>query len=524
MKLVWHIVLKDGRRLWLPLSLWLLLQLAHLALLSHAWHWGEVAAPQFEMLRYFSGTWGVIISAVGFLLAAWLVMEDSLVLTTAFWPTRPISGPRLLAAKTTGALLLLSVLPVLVLTPLWLLCGFSAFELGRAALDVAMGQGLLSLAAFALACVTATSGQFLVRAVGALIILPLSAAFALGKFSKCGDEIGAGLGESRYWLVLGILLVTPLILVVYQFLTRRTSRSCLILGLGLTLVLGVRYLWYWDFSQGQRELSSQNQTLGAAQDRTVTFHTEQTVISPDQNRDGLTQIRVQGEATGLLAGTYVRVNSARGGWIKADEWFPMTRDFKAMIGEAGAPSGLVRQIAGLGTAENVTSHWLIDADETGESVERFRAGAMKLRLNLSATLMRGHVIGELPLRAGAELRRGASTTRLVRIEHVDGKVFVCLAARDASHGRLFVDSYRLLNRSSVYDQFPVVNEIGSVSINSIQIGQLQLVITPPIRELNGHTEEIPGWEENAVIVKIRFQPEYDFTHLITVEPFAKAAR
>ena len=84
---------------------------------------------------------------ITYLLVAAIVQEDA-VAGPAFWQTRPISGPRLLAGKALGLFLMLGLLPVLVSIPWWLACGFGGSEICRAAaetLAVQMGVVILAL-------------------------------------------------------------------------------------------------------------------------------------------------------------------------------------------------------------------------------------------------------------------------------------------------------------------------------------------------------------------------------------------
>lgn len=535
MSLIWHIVRKDLRRLQLPLGLWLVLVLAHTGLLLTAG--GKVEDPAnpaaFEALRYFANTWGVIVSAVGFVLAAWLVMEDSLVVTTAFWPTRPISNARLLAAKALGAFLLFSVGPVLVLAPVWLGCGFSLRELAMAAWHWAAMQAVVSVAAFAIAGLTATSGQFLVRAALAVVLLPLSLAFASGKIFPPEKAISRGLDDACGKLVLGLLVVTPLVVIVHQFLTRRTARSWVLGGMGLGLMLAVRFTWGWDFS------SSDVERAGAEQPEVGGIALANLQMG-SLAEPGTSHSNLQGEVTGVPAQTYVRVNTSRGEWTKGRERFSFGRPVRSPGGPGRPSESLARQIAGLPASGPMPAQWTLVVNEPdGNRMEQARAAARQLAVAVNLTLMRGRVLGELPLRVGAELRAGASRTRLSRIERTDAGVVVRLEDRAAQpdpafesfaggpqagpfQARLAEDVFILVNRSTGFDQVPALREVGAVQINSILVGQRELILLPPTREVNGQTVEIPGWENDAVIIQVRFLPGFTFTRPVTVDPFAPA--
>ena len=519
MSLVWHIVRKDLRRLRRPLTIWLVALLVHTVLLTRTAGMTVTTPATFESLRYFSGTMGAIVAGVGFILAAWLVMEDSLVDTRAFWLTRPINGARLLAAKVLGALVMFSILPALVLTPWWLWCGFGPRELGRAAFDFALGQGLLSMAAFVLACITVTSGQFLVRLMGAAVLLPVYLNYVFGGFAS--SVISAGVVLSRYSLVFGLLLFTPAVMLVHQFLTRRTWRTAVLGGCGLVLMLGVRLAWAWDISPQTDRLEPQGE------DRLIGFEQASSIVVSAGTPEGRVQIRLQGRTTDVPAGTYVRVDHARGAWVSAGGREPLTRLLRAPVGSGHPPEEAVRQVARQARGSASTGSWEIDGGEPTKAVERARTGGAILQLAMKATLMRGQILGELPLRTGAELQVGASRTRVAAVEWTDGKVIVRLEERDACRGlaesfsnevvpayesgRPAEDAYLLLHRPSGHEQVLPLGEIGSVRINSIRVGLREFALEPPEKE----GKEITDWAESAVLVKVRFLPDHSFNKSVT---------
>lgn len=529
MRLIWHIVQKDFRRLWLPLTLWLVLVLAHTALLAMKAD-PSASAASHEGLYYFANTCGVIVAAVGFILAAWLVMEDSLVDTSAFWVTRPISGARLLAAKALGAFLLLSVLPAMVLTPVWLACGFSFREIWLSAVDLGLLQAMLSVLALMLAGLTATSGQFLVRTIGGAIILPVYLAYVLGRFTWAKTGFSNGVAESRYGLVLALMLLTPVALIAHQFLTRRTLRSAALGGMGLLLMLVVALAWPWDFSPQFLRFAQRNRLTPDPRDQQVELKIEW-LTGPTVRPIGSWRIKQVDVVTAVPSGTYVRVDAIKGRWWKEGD--PTSaHNFKVDYRRMGRISPqVVRQLLGLPLPANTPVNPLIGGEEAIAPSAWARAGGLTLQGEISASLMQGRVLGELPLRVGAELRVGASFTRVISIEQVDGRMLVRLEERDAwpalalgyySRSEVSVlhktrpadDAFVLLNRPLAHDQILAATDIGTVRINSIMVGQRQLSITPPTREVDGRAEAIPGWADGAVIAKVRFLPKHFFTRTL----------
>src|SRR2546423_379720 len=125
MRLTWHIIAKDLRRLRVPLAIWVLLMLAEhvfYALIGGMW-----TAPNLEWLNRIQGgseLWLRIflLPMFAYFLIGALLYEDPLVATDPFWITRPISGRQLMTAKITGALLFFLVLPLVIKAAWWWAC------------------------------------------------------------------------------------------------------------------------------------------------------------------------------------------------------------------------------------------------------------------------------------------------------------------------------------------------------------------------------------------------------------------
>ncbi|HVZ63498.1 MAG TPA: hypothetical protein VG936_02835 [Lacunisphaera sp.] len=495
MNLVWHIIAKDVRRLRLPLGLWLAVVLAHTGML---WLWTDAGLTRtaFEGLGIYLQMWGLIVAAVGFILAAWLVMEDSLVDSQAFWPTRPISGARLLAAKVLGAVAMFGVAPVLVLTPVWLACGFSAGEWLHAAVRGFINQSLLSLAAFALAAMTNSAGQFLVRAVGLVVGLPVLLLFACGRISLrpylvVRPEFSGGMGieASKYGVALGLTLACAAAVVLHQYLTRRTTRSGAIVAGWLVLLIVVRYGWAWDLTN--------EPDSGARADPAWKFSAA--VRDPGQRSNGEAIVNLDGQASGAVAGSYAVVRWARGHWTATDGHAAAPVWFRRPPGPTPPPApGVVLQVAGLAAgAEDST--WQL----TGRVAPGLLRPGISATLNLGADAMRGRVLGQLPLHEGALLQVGSSRTRLAKLEPVDGKTRVTLREQDAGMNEA-VDAYVLFSPSRKLGWVLEGAQVGTVQVNSIQVRLRQLVLDPPANA-----------PDDLAILKVRFQPVRIFAGPVT---------
>jgi hypothetical protein len=520
MNLVGHIVRKDLHRLAGPLGLWLVLVLAH-ALLVMAWSpAGAVVAAAYEGQRYFTDTCGVMVMGIGFVLAAWLVMEDSLVSTQAFWRTRAISGFRLLAAKVLGALLMFSVLPVVVLTPVWLWCGFGGREVLLAAGEFALAQAMCSLGAFALGGITHTSGQFLVRLLGGAIILPLYLAYVLGAFSRAGSPDGL-----RSVLLTAVIVVIPLAMTLYQFLTRRTAVTWMILLLGLGLMLPVSR---WPADKLPAWLLP-TPPDGVAATRPV-FTAQQLSTAPLNSLDKGVPLQMNGRVEGAEPGTRVRVDQVQAWWLGTGVSKPGPR-LRGLVTNGRPSEAAVRGLAGVSGVREDGSlmEWSAANRETAGILAEARAAGLKLGGVVRATVLRGRRLGELPLRAGGVLRSGSSLTRIVDVKSTDSGLVVQLEERDAwltadagtfsasydpvrRRIRPAEDGFVVLNRAHGVELVPAMEEVGTILGNSVVTGRRNLVITAPAEDA--------GWLENAILVKVRFAPSGKISQPLSGEPLA----
>jgi hypothetical protein len=146
--------------------------------------------------------------------------------------------------------------------------------------------------------------------------------------------------------------------------------------------------------------------------------------------------------------------------------------------------------------------------------------------------MRGRVLGELPLRTGAELRTGSSLTRIASIERTEGGLVVQLEERDAwfawlagmdpegsdsawRNSRRVADGFILLNPAHTYVQLPAAAVIGTIRVNSLQVYRRELTVAPPTTTVDGVAQETAGWPEGLVLVKVRFSPDHPLMRIIS---------
>lgn len=247
MKLVFHIVGKDLRRLrW-----WLL-----------AWI-GVLASPVlvgFGLLVYapsFVGGWELPKAHVALLtleglfayvLTVLLIHEDALVGPQPFWLTRPIGRGRLLAAKAMSAAAILGLLPVLVSLPWWLWCGFGVGEIAVAALESCALATLIAIPAALVAVLTDSLAQALLWTMVLLAAVPVAIFyFGAAVAAAVTDQPSAALWISRSVLAVGLVAVEFAVVVVVQFYARWRTRWLVAAATMIVGTLCAATQWPWVF-------------------------------------------------------------------------------------------------------------------------------------------------------------------------------------------------------------------------------------------------------------------------------------
>jgi len=231
-----NIILKDLRRLRIPIGGWLLVMTAKYALGFHlvlaadspenSWSWGELRTACMVLVG--------LETALTFLIAVFAIQGDSVLGTRSSWMTRPISGARLLRAKLGGMAALLVVPAVLLPVPWWLLCGFGVGDMAAAMAEIAAWQVVTIGIALVAAVLADSLGRVIVWTLVTLAVLtPTIGAGAYGW--------GLSPGNRGPLAALGVLIVTGIAVVVVQFITRERRLTTGVFGLGLVTIFGLRF-------------------------------------------------------------------------------------------------------------------------------------------------------------------------------------------------------------------------------------------------------------------------------------------
>jgi hypothetical protein len=251
-RLVWHIVKKDLRRMWLPLALWLLLLLAKNKLGALALAHDGVNLNSFEGLEFLSTVVLGLEILVNVVLVAVLVQEDTLVGTRMFWATRPVGGGRLLAAKLISVGLMFGVLPVLAAWQWWWHNGYGAPQIARAIWTTLDWQALTVLPALVLAVLTENPLKFFGALLG--LVVALSAVMLLIPLLNGSDTrfgVTGGVMKTRITLGLFTFIVGTAAVIVSQFFTRRLRWAVAALVLTMLARIFSARWWPWDWTGGR---------------------------------------------------------------------------------------------------------------------------------------------------------------------------------------------------------------------------------------------------------------------------------
>ncbi|MEO7413769.1 MAG: hypothetical protein ABIZ81_10455, partial [Opitutaceae bacterium] len=176
MKLIWHIITKDARRLWPLVLLWSVLFSLHRFAEWQVDHATTAEnAEALARLKFIEILTFVVQLLTAYIFAATLVLEDSPIGTSTFWPTRPIAGVRLLVAKVLAAVLWFGVLAVLLSLPWWKVGDAFETDLVLRVTALLCGQTLLVLTSILVASFAGSLEKFLGWSIGLVL-----AQFALG--------------------------------------------------------------------------------------------------------------------------------------------------------------------------------------------------------------------------------------------------------------------------------------------------------------------------------------------------------
>lgn len=498
MRLVWHIVRKDARRFALPWFVWIVFIVAPFALFlatpnNFEGHVASsISAMTAGMAMWVRGV-GAVQLLFGYLLGGSLVLEDSLIETNGFWPTRPIASGRLLIAKILAAVLLLIGAPILAVTPVWMACGFSAGDIAAAAWEFAIVEGAVVLLALAIASAARDLAQFVFFTI--LFVFVCLASLWLTKI-LISDPVRV----TKDFVALWVAPVAAFIL-VQQFLTRNRPRAGATFGLAVVVSIGLRTIWPWDgflVAEHHRvRFEPRPEDRGAAVVMEPTFRKSRPNWREMPNLFGQTAWAADAFYAPVLAKTPdgVSAMSSSGFWE----------------GEAGLRLLGFKHESGPLRCQLIGTHWSKLSEENPEFT-----GFLEI------WLVRPRLMGEVPLRIGEHFRSGASRTRVLSLERNEGDrldaIFIeernSQAAARAGWGpnwspgdaqrAVYIDQYFLVNRTKQKAQVVHASEVAVIDMNAIVLQYRRLFVAGD-----------DDWAGSS-LVKLRYECDHRFERPLEV--------
>ena len=517
MNLTWHIAKKDLRRIGLPAGALVGFVLVAAIWFSRAHLSVETVAAHDEM-SWVNGisavaTWTVgMLVVMSLLLAGHLVLEDPVLGTTTFWQTRPIGRGRLLAAKVIAGLLALVAAPTLALMPVWLANGFSFGELARAATGFAAWQMLFVLVAFLFASLSRSIAQFFFSTLATAVVFAL--AVARPPVSWWGTELGADVEMTRRFLAVVLPLPIAAFVVVHQFLTRRTRLGWSMIVAGIVAIHLVRVYWPRDLTP---YFQSKSWPAATGDDRRGAIVLDKIALPLDRSQPAAVVVRVEAGSDGSFLAPHSGAGQLR--WLNGR--------IASLSLKPGPQWGVnaAQRLAGVTRGEGTIEWDMV----TGADAEKIPVSFAPPGFagNVGLVRLRGQVVAEVPLRAGAEARRGSSGLCVVAIKEGSGteRPSVVVEERDvwfrresgpATVGGMIrtpddvrQDCYLLVNRAMGTVQSPRIIQQGAAELSKLRVRVRQLEFSYP--------EPFAGWRDGAMLIKVRFEEERRLTRELATE-------
>ncbi len=531
MNLIFAVVRKDARALAGRMAWWLGLMVLKLAVGAWLFLSPDVTRAMFDKAGYALIVLALTEGALLFLLAALLVREDAPAGENTFWRTRPISGARLLAAKMTGAFLLLVLPAIATSLPWWLLAGgMDATALLRAGALMLGVQAAVILPAVMMAAVTDSLGRMLVYSV---LLLGVGSLFAgyVGVFVAAPSQ-SAEEGNWRLWVWAGGAAVTAMAIVLAQYLGRRPYRAALTAVLGLGAALGLARWWPY---------SPASMAAGGA----LELRLGEGTISPQNPRErAIAAVTLATELRGAEPGQFAVGDAIRTEWRLADGGTSAGLGGGFMPGHAPARREVARAL-GFGEPEKaaasdpaVRTELRLVAWADRRMLERLRAGPAALAVTADVSLLRPVPAASASFAPGTTVRGGGRSTRVLGIVRRDGDRQLPLARLLQTELASVPDGMiigSLRNRrgaayAGIAPLFLVQRETAAVralnagsTINLLVAGVLLTLgeATLDAGSYDGATLALIDWREER---RVRVETKSDPVRLIWAEPKGAAAR
>jgi hypothetical protein len=255
MSQTWHIFRKDLRRLRWAFVAWIFVIIGHLLLTTA----GAAAETEGIGVELVVQNLTALIRSVELLmwglLVSWIIHDEPLVGSDAFWLTRPIERGALMTAKLVlaGVVLLFVPLAGKLVAIVWF--GASPHDVVLAAPTVLFDQALWVSLLLAVAAVTPSLARFVLTVAGGIAAFAVSIATVTTVVVLTAPEEnpyyeGAYVPDSTAGIVgSALLMCVALGVLAYQYRHRWLSRAILIAAAGVVGTMVVTSVWPWHFAR-----------------------------------------------------------------------------------------------------------------------------------------------------------------------------------------------------------------------------------------------------------------------------------
>jgi hypothetical protein len=437
MRLLRHIVAKDLRRLRWPLLAWLLIIVVRVAVTAAR---SELAFDDLSRrfaLENLSDLLMLIDALMLVLLVSWLVHDEPLVGTDAFWLTRPIGSTRLMGAKLAFAILFLVAAPALAQSIVAAVAVRSPGHAVRLLPGLLISQSLWVAALIAFATLTPSVTRFLLALVaaaaagavaisGLIVLLMMRAEESDYPTPELSDPSSVVPGWSL-WLAVAVIVIA------LQYRTRRPQLAICAGLAGVVSTVVIVTAWPWR-SAGLPEpdpgaWARDSAAVTAVLDPGAPYVTDARGMRRRSlvNKLIAVPIRLTGvpsryaiQSLGVrsrleLAGGST-VQSAQGGSVPV----PLEGEQRAPAYLAPVQAVLLpSQLVGW-RDESRVAQWPIVLKLPAGEYERVRSTPGRLTATIEAFLRESRLVGSIPLVPGATLNGATIQFELRRVERWPG--------------------------------------------------------------------------------------------------------
>ncbi len=261
MAMVFQILKKDVYRLRMWIFVWFVFLGLQMVLGLKATHL-SIHNLYFQLsLPMIFGVVGISQILLMAIIISFLIHEDALVGTTSFWMSRPIARSSLFMSKFTFVCLVL-ILPSLIMEMIVLAANHFSFQLLLLGVpEILLEKLILIVPLMVLASVTIRLSQYTFIGISFLfvyvllmpgmvhssIFLPIFRTHSFTHYVDITTFHFYSLRLSSQLIAQILFLILSMIVLIHQFLTRRTKRTFCFIVIAFVMANGVGYQWKIDF-------------------------------------------------------------------------------------------------------------------------------------------------------------------------------------------------------------------------------------------------------------------------------------